>query len=75
MYYEDDHYFEERFDFEIEFAEEEFYYDDAADIAMDRYAEEDYEREAFYALTNGDFGDFEDYDVHGQEQLFDGLGY
>ena len=69
--FEDEH--EE--DYEGEQVEDYDYFEDPVEEALNRYAEQDYERDTFYALTDGSCGEFDDYDESGREHLFDGLGY
>lgn len=43
----------------------------------DDYNDNDYERDTFYALTDGMYGDYEDFVAAGGDwdSLMDGLGY
>ena len=51
---------------------DEDYYDD-----YDGYSQDDYERDTFYALTDGMYGDYEDFKSRGDDidSLMDALGY
>lgn len=52
-------------------------YDDDYDYSDSYYDDNDYERDTFYALTDGMCGDYEEWREHGGDisSLMDGLGY
>ena len=65
MYYENDYYENDEEDFGMS----------PEEIAEEQYSNDFYEREAFYYLTDGQFGEYDDYDDYSRNNLYDGIGF
>lgn len=52
-------------------------YDEDYDYSYDSYDDNDYERDTFYALTDGQYGDYDEFRENGGDldSLMDALGY
>ena len=52
-------------------------YDEDYDYGYDSYDDNDYERDTFYALTDGIYGDYDEFRENGGsiDSLMDALGY
>jgi hypothetical protein len=70
MNYENDNYN----NFNDDYCEEDFRMS-PAEIAEEQDLNDFYDREAFYCLTDGQFGDYDDYDNSELDNLYDGLGF